>query len=140
MTDVLRINGSSGGPDRRVVVEGGGVFSLVVDQPPFNIVPAPFLICGYVGVPATIHELVLPYGLGPICFRWPFIGPGTPGSFLLTTNFGPYPGQLTTSHPAPWVLNGVAPAIDFALTFQGLIDHMPAIPVVTNAITLEIRL
>ena len=134
--DLLLIDGSAGGGQRRVSIPVNTPYLFSVVQPSVSGSPAPFVIAGYLAVPTTALEFVLPAGLGSLCL--PPVGLD-PGSFLLTDNLTPSTPQLVPSTPTPWtVTNTVGLPLPFAITFQGLMLVQPGDLRVTNAIILDI--
>lgn len=137
--DVLTINGSAGGIDRRVVLELPQSFTIDVLQPPTNPQPASFIIFGFLGVPDPGMTQELPLGFGTVAIPVELITPGVPGVFTLTSSFGPIPTQLTASTPTPWATGGMGPPIPMKISLQGLIEESPGVPVVTNGIIMDYR-
>ncbi len=135
---LLLIDGSSGGPPRRVTTVVNTPFTLSVNQPSTNPSPANFAVAGYIGVPQPGTETTLPYGLGTLCL--PPLG-SDPATFLLTNNFASFVSQLVTSTPAPWTLTvsqGIP--VPFDLVFQGVVVVAPGDLRITNAVLLSVGL
>ncbi len=116
--DVVRINGSVGGADRRIDVLTGQPFSLDVATQPGEATAA-FALFLTAGVPGPADVAPLPFGIGDMCFA-----PTT---------------VLVPSATAPWNVNlgGVSVVAD--LTIQGLmVDPTQPFPVsITNGLIVR---
>ena len=84
--DLLRVNGSSGGPVRRVDVPTGTAIRISLDQPPTNPLSSPFAIFGAFGVSSS--SFALPFGIGTMCFPPAFAAPGNPNLFVVADSLG----------------------------------------------------
>lgn len=136
--DLLTINGSMGGHTRRVTIGVGKPVTIAVVQPPTNPQPMLFYIALFLGVAPPDAVYTLPAGLGDFCFPLPLLVPGFPGVFNLTSNFGPLPGQLLASTPAPWSIAGPGFPFPFTVTMQGIGEETPGTVKVFNGIVMEI--
>ncbi|MSR75815.1 MAG: hypothetical protein EXS14_10150 [Planctomycetes bacterium] len=109
----LYINGTDGGGLHRVDVAIGANIDIAVDQPSFSVVPAPFVVCGYLGVPTVAEATLLPATLGTMVFPPALLAPANPLLFTLADGIGiggaMIPGIVP---PSPWVfsLPGGAPS------------------------------
>lgn len=69
--DVLRVNGSTGGPTRTVHLSPDSSFAITLAEPPSRAGDGmPTELCAYawVGVPGIGDVVTLPRGFGPMCF------------------------------------------------------------------------
>ena len=137
--DLLTINGSAGLPARRVDVGLGSPITISVAQPPTNPLPSAFAVIGYIGVPTPADAYTLPFGIGTLCFPAPQLFPATPGLFTLTNNFGPEPGQLVGSNPAPWSFTAAGLPFAFQFTLQGVIQQDPGTVRVMNGVIVNVQ-
>lgn len=120
-TDVLAINGSTGGFFRTVEVSAFDPFSIDVSTPA-GVMNAPFVLFATLGIPDGSMPLVLPNG-DRFCFR-----------NLAPLRFGVGPAPV--SIPIPTGLPFVT-----ALTFQGVLLEDPTNPnavAITNAVALDL--
>ncbi len=140
--DLLKINGSAGGVDRRVTVGVGSSSVVTMDTPPTGVASANFVIFGLLGEADVETAIQLPYGIGEMMFapqpmvpaflHWLF--------FTYTDNFNPAAPQFTGSTPTAWS-SGLGPAIPLplTLTLQGVIEEAPGVYVPTNAVLFEVQ-
>ena len=141
---VLRVNGSAGDFERRVVVGAGEAVTLDLDAPSLGPESAPFVLYLFDGAPDPETLAVLPRGAGTIGFPPPFLG-GRPRVIWNNVGYEPLLGapELPSS-PAPTRVvdapNGTAVAA--VVTLQGVIldegSEGSAAASVTNAVVLEI--
>jgi hypothetical protein len=140
--DVLLVNGSAGGPSRRVEVPIGQTISLSMAQPPGTVVPANFALFGVLGIPGPSASYGLPLGIGAMVFVPCPIDPFNAALFMLADNFpigGCTPALPSTN--APWLVSvpgGVGFPID--VTLQGVIEDTTAATglAVTNGVILRV--
>ena len=126
--DILHINGSSGGMDRRVDVGIGQSFTLDVQTPSGSASPVPFLLWGFIGVPSEFN--VFDTFLGSFAFPPSMVAPSVPGFFAAAAGATGFSGTLP---------QGVA--FPLAITYQGVVfESAPgAQPIsITNAIVLNV--
>jgi hypothetical protein len=139
---IFTINGSSGGPSRRVEVGLGQPIAFSMLQPPGTLVPAKFIVCGMLGFPPTSNAYALPLGVGDIVLTPCPFDPGNATLFTLADNFPiGICAPLLPSFPAGWGLVlpfGVGFPID--VTLQGVIQDLtsPSGFSVTNGVILRI--
>ncbi len=119
-TDVLTVNGSSGGAGRSVDAPSAGPLVVRVSSPP-NSGAVPLALFAYLGTPGPTDELPLP-GVGTACFMPAILAPGTPGLVFLADGFGTGAPALFTATPTPWFVSigGGAP-VGFQATMQGAV-------------------
>jgi hypothetical protein len=97
--DMITINGSAGGPPRRVDLSPFQAFTIAFTQPPSLASPAPLYTFGLLGAPLASDELALAV-LGTLCFLPPVLSPGDPRLFLLADSFATFnPGALAPMAP-----------------------------------------
>lgn len=138
--DVLLIDGSNGGPARRIDVTQGSVIQLDVLLPPGSSGPAPFLIWGQIGTASAATVTTIPFpGIGDCCLQPFHLLPGSSGAFVLTNNFGADPAAQVPSFAAPWTQFLVSPPFQAALTFQGLTLDPSGSVRLTNGIILNVQ-
>ena len=137
--DLLTINGSAGLPARRVDVGIGLPITIAVAQPPTNPLASSFALIGFIGVPTPADAYTLPFGIGTLCFPAPQLNPSYPGLFTLTNNFGPEPGQLVGSNPAPWSFTAAGLPFAFQFTLQGVIQQDPGTVRVMNGVIVNVQ-
>ncbi len=138
---VLTLNGSAGGVSLRVSVGVGQPFSIDMGQPSTLATPAGFTLFAAVGLPSSATVYPTLFGNFSITPQ-----PAAPANLLLfhvadSLGFGT---PIVAATPAPW---SVAVPAGFPqpllLTFQGLIEDMPApFPgnlAITNAVILDVQ-
>jgi hypothetical protein len=140
----LSVNGSFGGPDRRVAVQAGTPVSLALATS-YGF-PGSFGILGYLGLPGSGDQQLIP-GLGALLFPPCFPGPGSnPLVFHLTNSLYPDPCALLPPTMTPWTFTLPAglPA-PMMLVVQGVIlldgptimCGTSVFPRVTNAVIVQ---
>ena len=138
--DMIQINGSAGGPPRRVDVGGLQPFTISFTQPPAFVNPATLYCFVLVGVPLPADQLTLP-GIGTLCFPPPVLSPADPRLLLLSNSvFPPDPIALfPTSPPGSWSIPvpGGLPA-PLRAAISGVTLDGPSF-YVTNAVMLNIK-
>ena len=138
--DVLRLNGSAGGPQRRVDLGAGGLLTVGVDAlqgPPST---TPFLLFAQIGAPGFADAFGLPFGLGTMVFAPQPLAPTTPGAFFVVDAFSAGgTGALLYVPPAPWSLTVTAPNAAFDVCYQALLLQPNGALRVTNAVLLSVR-
>ncbi len=132
-SDVLFVNGSSGGVDRILTVSTGDPLSATIAEPPISVGDGrPTAACVYVwgGEPLASDIVALPKNLGPMCFG-PFII-ATQAPARIWNGIGINPKLGTDNGPGdPPIIDG--PAFEFLslpnglnqtlnVTFQGIIE------------------
>ena len=139
--DILAINGTAGGPLRKVVVPLGSSSTMSMLQPPNLPLPAKFVIFGFLGEANFDSVLNVPLGIGNMMFApSPMVPPFFQSIFFTyTDNYNPASPQLVSSNPTPWA-SGFGPTIPFpiTLTFQGVIEELGSFRP-TNAIIFEVK-
>ncbi|MCA9322015.1 MAG: hypothetical protein KDB53_14835, partial [Planctomycetes bacterium] len=141
--DLLLIDGSAGGADRRVDVALNTPFSFGVAQPSTSAAPADFLVFGYTEVPSPAKTTLLPFGLGAMVFAPGWINaPGPvqkPFLFITSVNPPPFGMAAMGAFPTPWqqVLPGWPVSVQ--VTMQALIFEQPFAVSISNAVVLRIR-
>lgn len=136
----LFANGSTGGLTHRVDVGIAQPFTITVAQPSTNPFPAPFAIFGYIGVPSASSAVVLPFGVGGMCFLPYDLDPNQAGLFALANSYVPVPSTLVPATLAPWTFSrptGLPFPIQF--TLQGVISQDPATVRCTNGVIVNIE-
>ncbi|MCB9832713.1 MAG: hypothetical protein H6807_09580 [Planctomycetes bacterium] len=141
--DVLTINGSAGGAERKVIATVGSPAAIEIRQPPHVAGPCRFVIFGIFGEAEVDHLVTVPYGIGEMAFApLPMLPAQLQWSvaFVLTDNFSPTSPQLMASTATPW-LSAQGPAIGWPLTIslQGVLEEAPGLLVPTNVIVYELR-
>ena len=141
--DVLRINGSAGGPMRRVVVGTNQPVSFEMIQIPTTPFSSPFMILAQIGIPIPSNVFDLGFGIGSLVLLPCPAAPANPFLFVLTDNIGATApcNPLVSSNPAPWL--GSAPqGIPFEVQFtvQGVVFDPTGVfnIAVTNAVVLKV--
>ena len=137
--DVLTVNGSAGGTDRRVDVGVGQPISLSVTRPPSNPAPANFALFGLFRSPIAADATFVQGVFGAFGFAPCPIAGVNADMFTLTNNLFTDPcGQLIGSTPAPW---GFAyPGLPFSFTFsiQGVIMESSFVAI-TNGVVIQVQ-
>jgi len=141
ITDVLLINGSTGGPLRRVNAGFGTPLNFQILPPPANVLQTDFSITGTGGIPLPTAT----YEVGPLGTLAVFpclANPTDPNLFVLADNLlmptvGGGCTPLLPATPAPWFFNvpaGIAGPFQF--TIQALIrdESDPLTLSITNAV------
>ncbi|MCA9321157.1 MAG: IPT/TIG domain-containing protein, partial [Planctomycetes bacterium] len=136
--NVLTVNASNGGIQRRVQVPIYQPFAIQMANPPGAFSPSGFILFGHFG--AADGSQSMDFGpAGALCFTVSLPNPQA-GTFILTDGFNAGVPSLVPGHPAPWVF-ALGRGIPFTttVTYQGVIvdPTNPAILSVTNAIILE---
>ena len=98
LEDVLRVNGSIGGPSRVVTSPVGQSITIALSQPSGNPNPAGYLIFGVIGRPQVGGAFTTPWG--DLCFP-PSLVVSSPALFLLANGFVPSSG-LVPATLTPW--------------------------------------
>ena len=142
--DVLLVNGSTGGSERRVVVPVGSSSNLTVLQPPHLNSPADFFVFGSIGEPVPVWTTNVPFGIGDMVLTpCTLLPPGQGTFFMLADSMngmgGPCPA-LTPATPAPWI-SQFGPAIPFpvVLGFQAVMLDSAVVASASNAVLLDVR-
>ncbi|MEE9390915.1 MAG: VCBS repeat-containing protein [Planctomycetota bacterium] len=137
--DVLLIQGSTGGADRRVDLALSQIAVLDLVQPSVNGVPSSFLIWGQVFTPSQqLSVFVLPFGLGTTCLIPSQADPLNQSLILIANNFGGNdPMALVPSFLAPFALGFTATGVDSTIILQGLISLSTTEVAITNAIMVR---
>lgn len=140
--DVLLVNGSNGGPLRKVIVPVGSPGSVAMLQPPHLATAARFAVYGFLGEADPDSVVGVPLGIGAMAFApSPMVPPYFRSIFFtFTDNYAPTTPQLFPSSPTPWS-SGLGPAIPFPLviTLQGVVEEAPGLFRATNAVVYELR-
>ncbi len=139
--DILAINGTAGGPLRKVVVPLGSSSTMSMLQPSNLPLPAKFVIFGFLGEANFDSVVSVPLGIGNMMFApSPLVPPFFQSIFFIyTDNYNTASPQLVSSNPTPWT-SGFGPTIPFpiTLTFQGVIEELGTFRP-TNAIIFEVK-
>lgn len=142
--DILAVNGSAGGPLRRVRLAMHQPFAVAVAALPGAPAPAGFSVFGRIDSPSAAGILPGPPGLGDFAFRPCPLDPFDPALFTLADSLGlaACPPYLAASG-APWTIAFPAGIpLPFTWTLQGLVADPLAAPYgfsATNAIVIEIQ-
>ena len=135
--DVLRVNGSTGGPLRTVTLPTYQPFSLDMASPTAHGAGAPWVLLGGLFPNPQSPAALSPFGR--MCLE---VAPFGIGTLLLADAFT-NPGTLLPAGPAPYSIQLPAGAVPFVLdiTLQGVIatSSSPLTLGVTNAIDLQFR-
>lgn len=139
---VLQINGSNGGPLRRVAVGFGQPLTFEMQQPTTNVFSSLFIVWGRVFRPLPGESYDIGGGVGTMCFTPCDADPFNANLFLFTDNsgFSTCPG-LIGSTGTPWqqpLPAGVSFNVD--ITLQGIVID-PSAPLnlgITNAVNLRV--
>ena len=116
VANVLTINGSFGGVERRVEVSNGGSVVFGMAQPT-TFSNSGWVLLASPLVPAQTATFAAPSG--PACFDLALLG--TPALIILANSFVPSSGFLPAT-PAPWQTLVIAPPVGaFRLFLQGVI-------------------
>lgn len=139
LVDLLTLNASTGGPQRRVDVAGGTNVHFALRQPATNPYPAQHAVWLWLGVPAATDATALPFNIGTMCFVPCEMNPAAP-VFDLTNTFGttacpPY----VVATPTPWSWTTASPPFPIAVTLQGIVERAPGQITLTNAVILDIQ-
>lgn len=136
--DVLTINGSAGGADRRVDVAAGAGFTIALATPPTFAGNAHFALFGLMGAPSA--AIGFDTAIGTLLFPPIWFAPALPGFFTLADNLIPDPGALLPSTATPWSL-AIPQGLAFPLTvtLQGVIQDGPKPLSVTNGVILRVQ-
>lgn len=127
--DIVSINGSAGGAERRVDVSTGQPFTFEVATPPGASSPGFFLLWGFVGVPGDLN--VFDTFLGSFAFPPEFLAPAVPGFYLAGSGLTGVPSVFPPGLPFP-----------LTVTYQGVVIDAtsPTEPLaITNAIVLNVE-
>jgi len=140
--DVLNVNGSGGGVQRRADIGVGQSLSLSMNQPPTTVVPADFIIFGYVGIPLVTDSLFLPYIGSPFVFTPCDLAPSQAPVLFTVAASGPFSncGMLLPATRTPWtfVLPGGVP-VPGLFTLQAVCEESSLVLKSTNAVTIRIQ-
>jgi hypothetical protein len=146
VADVLLVNGSAGGPERRVVVAAGAPLAFGMELPPARTVAAKFIVHSWVREPDSASTVRLPGGLGMMSKIPRLVGPAADRRETWN-NVGRVPllgAPTRPSSPAPSEFLALGGGVRRRITFvlQGLIRD-PASPsgsfAVTNGVVVEVR-
>lgn len=74
ITDVLYVNDSTGGWERRITVAAGDPLFAFVDRTPAATGPEPFALYAWIGEPRRSDARRLPFGIGVTCMPTPLSG------------------------------------------------------------------
>ena len=136
---LLEVNGSTGGPARRIDLNPGQSFTISFLSDPVSGTPTDFIVFGMLGVPdaTTVFTTVF----GNFAFPPAPAAPGLPWLFTLADTIGFDPGALFAPAPAPFALpvaTGLPLPINLAL--QGVsISNGGTLVSITNGILLDIH-
>lgn len=138
--NVLTVNGSSGGPLRRVDIGFGVGITLTLNTPPTTPNPQPFILYGKISDLAA-QELTPIANVGDFCFVPTHLFPLDPEIFVVANSYFPDPLALVPATLTPWSLT-FAPGLNFPFTlvFQGAVAD-PSRPLgiaVTNGVILNV--
>lgn len=138
--NVLTVNGSSGGPLRRVDIGFGVGITLALSTPPTASTPQPFILYGKISDLAA-QELTPIANVGDFCFVPTHLFPLDPEIFVVANSYFPDPLALVPATLTPWSLT-YPPGLNFPFTlvFQGAIAD-PSRPLgiaVTNGVILNV--
>ncbi|MCB9832543.1 MAG: right-handed parallel beta-helix repeat-containing protein [Planctomycetes bacterium] len=141
--DIMRINGSGGGPLRRVTIPVGTAATLEMSQPPSSLNPVDFSIFGVVGEANLDTVCTVPLGIGEMGFAPAPAAPLLqPILFTYASSVGTINGVspfLATS-PTPWAAGpGPVIPIPLILTFQGVIAEGLNVFTPTNLIVFKVE-
>jgi hypothetical protein len=146
LADVLYVNGTTGGPQRRVSVRLRSALRVDLLAPPAADRPAPFAIFGWEADPMRGPGAALPNGIGDTCLPTP-LSPGSPQPTFgwnssRRTGIAPY---LRECGPAPCVLLNLKRGLRRPATFflQGVIADSGSaaerFASVTNGVLVDVR-
>lgn len=134
--DILFVNSSNGGADRRVDIPRWSLSTIHINQPATNPFPAWFAIYGFVGYPRYEDALSLPGTPFSMAFIPPPLAPWDSRLFLLADSSSQ---GILPAVPAPWLRvfpNGLpGPSV---ITFQALIAEDLFSIRMTNAVIMSI--
>jgi hypothetical protein len=139
--DVVTVNGSAGGPARRVDIGFNVGITLTVATPPTSPSPVGFVLYGKLS-DLDSSELTHLNGIGDLCFVPVHLCPCDPDIFVVASSLIPNdPFALVPSTFTPWTFT-FAPGLPFPFTlvFQGALSD-PSQPLgyaTTNAVILNI--
>lgn len=140
IADVVEINWTNGGAERRVDLSLDEPITISIMQPPGSLVPSAFVLFG--SISALVHEDESTNAPGDeACRLLPsMIDPFAPGGFLLANSFGADPPGLVSATPAPWTFT-LTTGVPFPLrlSLQGVVSHDSGTVAVTNGIVLSAR-
>lgn len=140
-TPTLEINGSSGGPSRRVWCASGAPVTVRVRSPRGDANPQPFVLLARIGVPGpdeatSLEALGVP---GRVCFRPHLVEPPGLGVSSLADAAGIDRGALLRPGPAPVTFSvpSLARGRGGAYTLQAV--FLGPRPAVSNAVVVIVR-
>jgi hypothetical protein len=136
--DALMIDGSAGGPARRVNAVAGSTIIFSVSPPPLGPASAPFLVWGTLGAPTAASQTTLPIGLGEMSFPPFHLDPSNPILFVLANGFFPDPAALVAPPAAPWSIPLTLPPFAATASLQGLVQEAGGLRV-TNGLILVVQ-
>jgi len=135
--DLLKVNGSNGGPSRTVTLSLGAPLTITMAAAPGGQSPAPFILFGTLGHPAATATYTLPLSVGQSVFPPCLLAPATPGLFTIVNGFGLDPcGTFFPSAQAPWSQGATGPGAPFTGTLQAVIQTAAGSYAVSNALTV----
>ena len=137
-TELLAVNGSTGGPARTVDVTLGGPIAVTLAQPATVSVGTDHAIFLRSGIPTAADAWHL-NGIGTFCFPlcWPICDPQTA---LLAASPGWlwHPSAISNVHTlTPWTDTFANPGVPFEVTIQGGFMDAGNIARITNAIVIR---
>lgn len=139
--DLIRINGTAGGPPRRVDLGLGVPFTVSFLQPPALAAPAYYYAFALVGFPNPLDAADPGFGVGTLCFLPPILAPFDTRLVLAANSLVPYdPTALfPAATPAPYAITLPAGlAFPLRVAAQGVVFDPTGI-LRTNAILLDVK-
>ena len=139
-TDLLTVNGATGGVLRTVTLPTYSTLSIDVANQPAGGLPSYIVLWGYLGYPTAGEVLTTPFG--SLCFSPQPLNPTAPWLFTLADSFGIGIPALFPAFPGPMnitIPNGVPISIQF--TLQALVLEQtggPLLGYITNGIMVDI--
>jgi len=134
--DVLSIDGTFGGTNRRIDAVFGDVIVLGVMGLPSSTIPSRFILWGHFGGPSIFERYATV--LGDLSFTPAIVAAEDAGLFTVANSFWIDPIALLMATPAPWSQAVTIPSVSLRVALQGVIEETPGVYSITNGLTLNV--
>ncbi|MCA9320402.1 MAG: hypothetical protein KDB53_06695, partial [Planctomycetes bacterium] len=136
--DVIFVDGSAGGSDRRATVPMGSAYSVSMNDVPGLFTNMPFVIFGTLGEPLPNSEFSLGPLVGSLCFTPCVAQPFDPNLFLLADTVGIGGCQpILPSNPTPWSFTIPPFPFAYTMTLQPVVQATSLFVWVGNAVVID---
>lgn len=131
----LDVNGSTGGPAHRVDIPLANPVTITVNNLSMSPLPAHFVLCAKVGLPAAADVFPLP-GVGNMCFPPALLAQWDPTLFILASSIAGV-GEIIPATGASWSVALPPLGLAMQVALQPVVLFPPGNAFVANAVLVQ---